>query len=316
MSAASGKRGLPACYVRPMLRRQEVARLARWRRSAGRYTDPHAAMTVAGHAIASLEGMRQRSRSKHPGLDLLTAEDFLQLARLDLVEVDTIDIVHQVNRSREGDHPFVMTDIRAGELLELQREERTGLGITTIEAFDEPAEARRARKAIEKRERDRERQRTRRRQAGIAKKAKDAEPERPWEALGISRRTWFYRQSRQMQIDCTPASRTSSPCTPASRTSLTEGLRRTGAIHSVQAHRGAAAQRPASLSEISRAETSILLLLGRGDADQGRRVASMIDPAHIRRWIAAVRDGTLAGDERVDLEFVRIQTMQTMRQAS
>jgi len=79
---------------------------------------------------------------------------------------------------------------------------------------------------------------------------------------------------------------------------------------------GAAAERLTSLAEISWAETSILLLLGRGDADEGRRVASMIDPASIRRWIAAVRNGTLSGDERVDLEFVRIRIMQTLRQAS
>ena len=242
MTAPGSKRGLPACYVRPMLRRLEVANLARWRQDHGRYTSPHDAMTVAGHAIASLEGMRQRGRGRHPGLDLLTAEEFLALARLDLTDTDTMEIIREVTRSREGDKPFTMADAIAGAMLQLQREERTGLGITTIEAADEPAEARRARKAAEKRERDRERQRALRRQAGARTKGtRTTEQERPWEALGISRRTWFYRQSRQASTDCTSASPTSSRCTSASRASLKEGARRSSAIQSVAAHPGAAA---------------------------------------------------------------------------
>lgn len=331
MAAAGGKRGMPACYVRPMLRRVEVVRLAIWRQDHRRYTSPHDALIVAGHAIASLEGMRLRGRPRHPGLDIMTAEEFLVHARLDLTVDDTIEIVHEVNRSRAGESPFVMTDVRAGELLELQREERTGLGITTMEAADEPTEERRARKAEEKRDRDRERQIARRRQAGIGPRpAQTTEMERPWEALGISRRTWFRRQKTTGSDVGTFASRTSVGGTAASRTSLLKGERRSSATSSAGAaldgaEGGRQTARPSlhpAMPEPRRpngdtqAASVVIRLIGKGDATEGARIAATIAPDKIRRWISSVTEGALSGDARMELEMECLSKRNELRRAS
>jgi len=42
----------------------------------------------------------------------------------------------------------------------------------------------------------------------------------------------------------------------------------------------------------------------------------MIEPTAIRKWMAAVKRGKLSGDERVELEFIRIRAIEAMRQAS
>lgn len=289
MPSGSGKRGLPACYVRPMLRRVEVERLALWRQGCGRYTDPHGAMTVAGHAIASLEGMRLKRLPRHPGLDILTAEEFLKRARLDLTENDTMRIISEIHRSREGERPFVMTDVIAGRLLELLREERTGLAITTLEAADESAEARRARKASEKRARDRERQQQVRRAAGaVPKPSVSAEKTRPWEAVGISRRTWFRRQKSADDEVGTAASRTSSRGTAASRTSIIEPPRFSSAIHAVET--------AGTAVEIAAAEEHFLTVLGSGSAAAGRQVAGRLSREEIAVWRQAVLRGVLTAE--------------------
>lgn len=289
MPAGNGKRSFPACYVRPMLRRVEVERLAVWRQGCGRYTDPHAAMTVAGHAIASLEGMRLRNHPIHPGLDILTAEEFLKRARLDLTENDTMRIISEIHRSREGERPFVMTDVIAGHLLALQREERTNLDITTLEATDEPAEARRARKAAEKRTRDRERQQQLRRAAGaVPKPSVSAEKPRPWEAAGISRRTWFRRQKSAVEEVGTTASRTSARGTAASRTSIIEPPRFSSAIHG--------AETAVAAVEIAAAEEHFLTMLGNGSAAAGRQVAGRLSKDEIARWRHAVFHGVVTDE--------------------
>jgi len=375
MTAAGGKRGLPGFYARPLKRLKEIETLTRWRQRIDGYTAPHAALAVAGHALAALERMRRRHLPRHPGFDFGTADEFLNRAGIDLTARDIVDIVEAVVRSRCCEKPFVMSAVEAGKLLDLTRDERTNLGITTIEAIDEAPADRAARTAEWKRTNDRLRRRRetdeRRAKAGLPPLNRDkpkAPPTRPWEAAGMTKATFYRRKAKGLLMSETAVSRTytepsdetavSRSYTAPNETDVSRSLRSNeevvrhagliqaqlvaqedpagqgaakvdgqptlikGGAHSPRPsvgeapREGAAAERLTSLAEISWAETSILLLLGRGDADEGRRVASMIDPASIRRWIAAVRNGTLSGDERVDLEFVRIRIMQTLRQAS
>jgi hypothetical protein len=78
--------------------------------------------------------------------------------------------------------------------LGLTAAERTMLGISTIGAIDFAKEKRLARR----RERDRARKERERRARGDERRAdyeaKSTNRARPWEALGMSRRTWYRRQ--------------------------------------------------------------------------------------------------------------------------
>lgn len=78
--------------------------------------------------------------------------------------------------------------------LRLTKEERTMLGITTIGAIDHGKAARRKRR----KDRDRERKQAKRRAAGALPRdeyeAGSTEKRRPWEAEGVSRRTWYRRR--------------------------------------------------------------------------------------------------------------------------
>jgi hypothetical protein len=86
-----------------------------------------------------------------------------------------------------------------GKRLGLREADRARLGITTIGAVDmTKAERETARKA-----RMRQAKREQRRKQGVKPRAEylatSAERTKPWEAEGISRRTWFRRQQQQPQ---------------------------------------------------------------------------------------------------------------------
>lgn len=79
-----------------------------------------------------------------------------------------------------------------GRLLELSDEERTRLRITTIGAIDKSKRKRTA----ERKEKDRERKRQARAAKGATPRDRSLSAVKPWEELGISRRTWERRRAR------------------------------------------------------------------------------------------------------------------------
>lgn len=85
--------------------------------------------------------------------------------------------------------------------LNLNAADRTRLQITTIGAVDLLKEQRAARR----RQRDRDRKRRNRRKAGARQRADyeatSTSRQRPWAALGISRRTWYRRHAQPPQLD-------------------------------------------------------------------------------------------------------------------
>lgn len=95
----------------------------------------------------------------------------------------------------------------AAKMLCLSMNERTELGIKTIGACDLTKAKRTELMKERKRERDRQRQeRIRRSEGRVDRKSHAAQTlaaTQPWKALGISRRTWFYRQ----KANCTEVSR-------------------------------------------------------------------------------------------------------------
>jgi hypothetical protein len=83
--------------------------------------------------------------------------------------------------------------------LRLSYAERAALGITTIGAFDADKRERTLRRKARKRERDRRQVAAKRADAGAVSRADylaahSVSRERPWEAKGVSRRTWYRRQ--------------------------------------------------------------------------------------------------------------------------
>ncbi|SEL39667.1 hypothetical protein SAMN04515666_103620 [Bosea lupini] len=337
MASAHGKRrgALPGYFGRPLRRLKEIECLAHWRHQAGGYTDPVRALAVAAHALAALEGMRLRDGTRHPGLQFATAGEFLDRCSLDLTERDISEIVAGVGDARSAEHPFIMTDVEAGRLLDLGRDERTNLDIRTIEAVDEAPEDRAARMADWKRTNDRlRRQRAtdkRRADAGLPaldRSAAKAPAPRHWEELGMSKATYHRRKAKGLLPSETPVSRTytrpkdetdvSQTYAVQSETPVSRSFRRNIEVvrhdsltDTASTSPGAAVQRPDP-----RAETTVLMLLGRGDRAIGSRVAESIDPDHVRRWADAVRNGTLAGDLRIELEFHAIQARKLLEVAS
>ncbi len=82
-----------------------------------------------------------------------------------------------------------MSGIHVGRLIGLTCEQRLACGITTMNAIDESAVERKERVAAARRERDRLRKRRKRAEA----RKPTAEATRPWEAMRMSRRTWYRR---------------------------------------------------------------------------------------------------------------------------
>lgn len=93
------------------------------------------------------------------------------------------------------------------KMLMVTMADRSKLGLRTIGACDMTTAERKDLAKANKRERDKNRQECKRRNLGMvdrkSQQAHTLAATKPWEAEGISRRTWFYRQKR----DCTATSR-------------------------------------------------------------------------------------------------------------
>lgn len=309
--AGSGKRrgGLPGFYARPLKRLKEIQTLARWRQMVDGHTAPHRALAVAGHALAALEGMRRRNQPRHPGFDFSTADEFLDRAGLGLTARDIEDIVGAVGRARCCERPFVMTAVEAGRLLDLTRDERTNLGITTMEAIDEAPADRAARVAEWKRINDR----IRRQEETDRKRAEKGLPPldrtrtnspapKPWEALGMTKATYYRRKAKGLIASETPVSRTyaeagsETPVSPSytagSETDVSRSLRSNG---EVVRHAGLTCDEPFTLDDAARiaalrpstfqeAEAAILKFVGRGSVRRGKQIAERIDRLVLDLW--------------------------------
>ncbi len=213
-------------FMLGLLLRADVTRLALDRREMGADRDVQAMLTVAGHAIEDLKGMRQRHRSAHEGLDFFTASAFLKEIGATLHEDIIMEIVHRICASREQERPFRMTMELAGKLLRLTLDERSRLQITQMEAFTETAEERKERKERQKKEDDRARAEAQRRAAGAIPRVEyeASSISREAEEKGVNRSTIYRRRKRNQSNtqNATGPSQTSS-CERPRRTCCTAG---------------------------------------------------------------------------------------------
>lgn len=198
-------------YTLALRRLADIRNLLWWRLSVGiAIPTPEEIICLAGPSIHALAGMKEwfphrETQRKHDGLDLARAVDFIASIYRGFVPVDRqeieaelLDAMRAYDWRPDPEQPFTPSAAYAGHALAVTRDERENLELWTMEAVDEPAEARKARKAAEKREADRLRQRAKRRMAA-AREARitggpTLEDQAPWLALGISRRTYFRRK--------------------------------------------------------------------------------------------------------------------------
>jgi hypothetical protein len=155
-------------------RHREIAR-----RYARRHHDAHPLPTSPRERVLELRLRQLRHLFDHRGEP---EERFRQLA-------DTIRA-----------EPWSWNAARIGDDVELTFEEKIRLGIRNIECFDKPKHEVAAFYGEQKRRRDAQRMRRQRAKAGAVSRAEYLAAclsrTKPWEAEGISRRTW-YRRSKE-----------------------------------------------------------------------------------------------------------------------
>lgn len=198
-------------YTLALRRLADLRHLLRWRQSVGlAIPTPEEIICLAGPSIHALSGMKEwfphrQTQRKHEGLDLPRAVDFIASIYRGFQGVDRQEIEAELSEAMRAydwrpdpEQPFTPSAAYVGLALSVTRDERANLELYTMEAIDEPAEARKARKAAEKREADRLRQRAKRRMAAAREArivgGRTLEDQAPWLALGISRRTYFRRK--------------------------------------------------------------------------------------------------------------------------
>ena len=171
--------------------------MAKFRHQHGIAIEQRNWMFIACHCLAPL-------KSKH-GLDIEHLRKFMGWCDVGFDDDTAVETIHRVCNYRHA-HPTFRnpSSQKAGQFISLTAVERRACFVTTMEAIDEPKAQRKRRLAQEKRERDRERQRRKRRAAGtgtlaqyLASFSASAIRARPWEAIGVSRATWYRRKLRQ-----------------------------------------------------------------------------------------------------------------------
>lgn len=181
------------------LRISEVVRLVAHRRVDGILTDDEAVAMVLADAMILRWG----------GGDLPRLLELLP----DIDETAALRALHAADDiiARKGAGRYrPMSGEAAGQMLRLELTERTELRIRTLEAFDETADERHIRRRARKLAADRDRKRTEREGKHIPRdeyRAKSLSATKPWEAEGVSRRTWERRRKK-----CSPeVCRTQTP---------------------------------------------------------------------------------------------------------
>jgi hypothetical protein len=172
------------CLLLDRLRTRELNALARLRYPDGKrdYVVPD---TPTGrHLAIAIITHRRRPDDKQRWIDQFCRE------RAPWLDPDEIDFTRL--RPNKAQH--------LGDQLMLTAAERSRLGITTIAPCDVTAEQRVALRRERKRERERERRRKLRAAAGCTPReeyeARSKARTRPWEAVGVSKRTWYRRRQR------------------------------------------------------------------------------------------------------------------------
>ena len=179
----------------------ELYRLAVLRREHRFHIDPGrwafvlAATLACGKAgVMPLPG-RQRAIRWH-GLDLISFREAIQRCDVGHFDDDELATIMAAVERWQAEHgPQLITPSVLGAMLQLTSAGRQVCRILTIDAVDEPKAERKARVAVGRRERDRQTKRAKRgRRPREVYEAGSVERAKPWEAVGVSRRTWYRRK--------------------------------------------------------------------------------------------------------------------------
>jgi hypothetical protein len=163
------------------------------------------ASTLACAEPSLLSGRRDLSLTSWPGLDFISLRDTARKAGLDgYTNAEAEKAMYAaLRRKAEKGHCFFRAAY-LGEKLQLTAAVRDELKIKTIDACDETREQRQERVKARRRERDREVKRTKRAAEGRSPRqqyeAVSLSRTKPWEAEGISRRTWERCRARDASM--------------------------------------------------------------------------------------------------------------------
>lgn len=188
---------------RAAIRLAELIRLAQGRRGSGLLVDPHLfAWTMAATLGSVAAGPykipnRQRFLRWH-GLDVESLRHVVARAELgEFQDAELATIIHSVEKWHVARGPGLQRSTFIGDHLQVTAAEREAFSLRTIEACDESREERQLRQAEARRVRDAERKRAERgRVPRPLYEANSVSSQRPWEAAGCSRST-FYRRHRE-----------------------------------------------------------------------------------------------------------------------
>ena len=177
-------------------RRNEIVNLAKHRAALGIGLNPGAFTFALAQTLASAPAGKYRIKSRfvtYHGLDRASLARALYDAGIGQVGCDDDLIDRALAKIEPG---RAMGSDTAGRLLKLTAEERELLSIRTIEAIDESRLDREGRRREERRARDAARKRQARARTCRPREeylAASLSARKPWEAMGISRRTYERR---------------------------------------------------------------------------------------------------------------------------
>lgn len=199
------KRARITAARRASWRLAELIRLALWRRAHGVVVDADAFAFVLAATLASAptsvsnEGRGGRA-VRWRGLDLLSLREACAQAELGRITDDELGTkMVAVSKWQVGNAGKTLRPDSLAQILSLSAIERAECGIRTIGAVDESLTVRRERQKQAKRKTEAERLRAKRVGKHIPRAVyleRSTDRQKPWEAAGVSRRTWFYRKAQ------------------------------------------------------------------------------------------------------------------------
>jgi hypothetical protein len=182
-------------------RKADLVRLYEWRLAQGEIiegSDRMALITVAADVLVNWEPFKRRkdggvylSSMGRRQAETATVERFL-----DWFWHDDPGLISYALREREAAGRSY-THEEAGHRLNLLPMEADALSVGSMHPKGETFLERRERQRANKRRRDRERRAAQRRAAGARPRGESLSTQKPWEALGISRRTWERRRAKE-----------------------------------------------------------------------------------------------------------------------
>jgi hypothetical protein len=182
-------------------RKVDLVRLYQWRIAQGEIIERSDRMALIAVAADVLVNWKPFKRRKDGGVYLssmgrrqaetATVERFLQW-----FWNDDPGLISYALREREAAGRSY-THEEAGDRVNLLPMEADELGIGSMHPKGETFLERRDRQRANKRRRDRERRAVQRRATGARPRGESLSAQKPWEALGISRRTWERRRAKE-----------------------------------------------------------------------------------------------------------------------